>query len=143
MNPWLFLFLWAGSQVLQLILAAFALSRRPDLSGQRRLGGLALSAAASVLPLLTLVLFLMVFVIGGSSNVAQHAGESGMGLWRLWFHAWPLLFFSNPLAFLLAVVAVLVPPYPPSHWTSFASRVCAVVAAGCAWYAVVAFFPDA
>jgi hypothetical protein len=75
--------------------------------------------------------------------VAQHAGESGLDLWSLWFQAWPFLFFGNPLASLVAVVAALFPPYPPSHWKSFASRVCAVVAAGFAWHVVVVFFPDA
>jgi hypothetical protein len=119
MNPWMFLFLWVGSQALQLTLAVLAVCQRPD----ARLGALVASGAASVLPLITLVLFLRVFVIGGSSNVAQLAGESGFDLWSLWFHAWPLLFFGNPLAFLVAVTAALLPPYPPSRWPSFASRV--------------------
>lgn len=143
MNAWLFVFLWVGSQALQVIVGALALRPRPESSGQRRIGALSLSGVASVVPLVTLLLFLGVFVIGGSSNVAQFAGESGLGLWSLWFHAWPLLFFGNPPAFLATVTAVLLPPYPPNHWESFASRVCAVVAAGFAWYAAVTFFPDA
>ena len=102
-----------------------------------------MSVVASVLPLVTLLLFLRVFVIGGSSNVAQLAGESGLDLWSLWFHAWPLLFFGNPVAFMVALVAALLPPYPPRRWQSFASRACAVVAASFAWYTVVTFFPDA
>src|SRR5262249_43738139 len=134
---------WVGSQALQLTFAVLAVRQQRDASGHKRLGSLVVSGVASVLPLTTLVLFLRVFVIGGSSNVAQLAGESGFDLWRLWFHAWPFLFFGNPLAFLLAVVAALLPPYPPSRWQSFASRICAVVAAGFAWYTVVRFFPDA
>src|SRR5262249_1354027 len=136
MNPWLFLFLWVGAQALQLTLAVLAVRQRPDASGRKRLGSLVVSGVASVLPVVTLVLFLRVFVIGGSSNVAQLAGESGFDLWSLWFHAWPLLFVGNPLAFLVTVVAALLPPYPPGRWQSFASRICAVVAAGFAWYTV-------
>lgn len=143
MNPWMCLFLWIISHALQLELGVLALWRRTGDGRQRRLGALFLSATTSVLPLITLLLFLRVFIIGGSSNVAQLAGESGLDLWHLWFQAWPFLYFGNPLAFLAAVAALVVPPYPPNEGTSFASRVCAVIAAGCAWYMVVTFFPDA
>jgi hypothetical protein len=143
MNAWLFLFLWVGFQVLQLVFVTRALRRQHDTSGRKRIIALAVSGVASIVPFITLVLFLWVFVIGGSSNVAQLAGESGLDLWSLWFHVWPLLFAGNPPAFLAAVAAVLLPPYPPKYWESFVSRVCAVVAASCAWYAVVTFFPDA
>jgi hypothetical protein len=143
MNPWMFLFLWVGSQALQLIFGVLAVCQQPDAGGHKRLGSLIVSGVASAPPFVTLVLFLRVFVFGGSSNVAQLAGESGLDLWRLWFHAWPLLFFGNPLAFLVALAVAILPPYPPGRWQSFASRVCAVVAAGFAWYMVVTFFPDA
>jgi predicted 3-demethylubiquinone-9 3-methyltransferase (glyoxalase superfamily) len=101
------------------------------------------TGVASVLPPITLLLFLRVFVLGGSSKVAQLAGESGFDLWRVWFHASPLLFLGNPLAFSVGLAAALLPPYPPRGWHSFASRNCGVVAAGFAWYSVGAFFPDA
>ncbi len=143
MAPWMFLILWVGSQALQLTFAVLAVRQKTDSSGHKELGSLIVSAVASVPPALTLLLFLRVFVIGGSSNVAQLAGESGFDLWRLWFHVWPVLFFGNPLAFAVALVAALLPPYPPGRWQSFASRVCAVIAASFAWYTVVTFFPDA
>ena len=143
MNPWLFLFLWVSSQALQLTFGVLALCQRPEIGRQRRVGALVVSGYASVVPLVTLLLFLWVFVIGGSSNVAQHARFSGLDLWSLWFQAWPFLLFGNPLSCLVAVVAALLPPYPPRHWKSFASRVCAIVAAGFACYVVVTFFPDA
>jgi hypothetical protein len=143
MNPWTYILLWVSSQALQLTFAILAVRGQSDASGHKRLGTLVASGVASVLPLITLLLFLRVFVIGGSSNVAQLAGESGLDLWSLWFHMWPLLFFGNPLAFWVTAGAALLPPYPPGHWPSFASRVCAVVVAGFAWYTVVKFFPDA
>jgi len=143
MNPWLFLLVWVGSQTMSLVFAILAVRQPPDATGQRRLGSLWVSGLASILPLITLLLFLRVFVIGGSSNVAQLAGDGGYSLWSLWFDAWPILFFGNPIAFLVALVAAFLPPYPPSHWRSFASRACVVVAACFAWHTVVTFFPDA
>ncbi len=135
--------LWVGSQVLQLYFGILAIRQQPDANNGRRLTSLTLSGIASMLPFFTLLLFLFVFVIGGSSNVAQRAGQSGMDLWGLWFDLWPLLYFGNPPAFFVVCLAALLPPYPPNRWHSFASRVCAIFAAGFAWFIVVMCFPDA
>jgi hypothetical protein len=145
MHPFalLLLSLWIGSQSLQVFSGIQALRERSDSNRPKRLGSLYLSGVASILPFATLLLFLRVFVIGGSSNVAQLAGASGSELWGLWFHAWPLLFFGCPLAFVAAAVATILPPYPPGHGHSFVSRVGALVSSGCAWYVVVTCFPDA
>lgn len=143
MNPWIFLFAWVGSQTLQLIFAALAVFRRTEPDGRRRLGSLIASTLATILPLITLLLFVVVFVIGRSSNVAQLAGESGYKLWSLWCGVWPLLFLGNPVALLGTLVAALLPPYPPRYWQSFTSRIFAIAAAGFAWYTVITFFPDA
>ena len=137
------LLLALGALIMQLVWGVLAVRQEPDAKGIRRHGALVPSAMASVLPLMTVLLFIRVFVIGRSSNVAQFAGDSGFDLWRLWFHAWPLLFFGNPLAFLVAVVGLLRRPHPPTHWQSFASRACCLIAAGCAWYIVVSYSPDA
>src|SRR5262245_15581230 len=135
--------LWASVLALQVVSAVLAVRQTRRTSEPKLMASLIVSGAASILPITTFLLFLVVFVIGGSSNVGQLAGESGFGLWRLWFSAWPLLFLGNPLSFLASVIAVCLPPYPPRGWFSFMSRLCAVAAAGCAWYAVVRYFPDA
>src|SRR5437763_2671659 len=109
MNSLLFLFIWIGSQVLQVALTSAAyLQPRPP-GGGRQLGPLYVSTAASLVPLITLVLFLRVFVIGGSSNVAQIAGEAGMGLWSLWASAWLPLFCGIPIVFVVLLVAAMRP----------------------------------
>src|SRR5262245_1237852 len=87
------------------------------------------SAIVSVLPLFALLMFVRVFVIGGSSNVAQFAGADGAGLWSEWFHAWPLFFFGGPVVLLVTLVAALFPPYPPRQWVSSVSRLCAIASA--------------
>jgi hypothetical protein len=134
------LFLWIGAHVLQLMFAIRALYLSAILENRNRPAAVWASLAASALSLATLALFLTVFVIGGSSHVAQLAGEQGFGLWRVWAAWWPLLLLSAPLALLVAIGAALWPPYPTS---SFFSRICGVVAVGCACYATIAFFPDA
>ena len=143
MEPWLFLLAWVTSFIASLILGVFAGREPANASGRGHTGSLVLAGFASLLPAVTLMLFIVVFVIGGSSNVAQLAGEGGRSLWTLWFHVWPPLFIGNPLAFLVATGAVCLPPYPPRYWKSFACRVSAIIAAGCAWYAIFAFAPDA
>src|SRR5438477_7462456 len=118
MNPWMFIMIWIASQSLQIALGCWALFKRPGpdgrtgpgAPGRRRLGSLMASAFASILPLMTLILFLRVFVIGGSSNVAQLAGDEGYDLWHLWFSAWPLLLLGDPAGVLIGLVALAIPP---------------------------------
>jgi hypothetical protein len=57
---------------------------------------------SAIVPTITLELFLRVFVIGHSSNVAQLAGSNGIDLWELWFNA---LFPVPTLGAHLAVAA--------------------------------------
>jgi hypothetical protein len=143
MNPWVLLFLWIIAQSLQVVFALSAIGTRDHAKVENRLGSLTVSGFAAVLPLLTFVLFLGVFVIGRSSNVAQLAGEDGYELWKLWFHAWPLLFFGNPVSLLVLLVAVFLPPYPPRNWASTLSRICGAFAAAFALYITFTYFPDA
>lgn len=132
MYAWLCLFIWVPTQTLQLMLGLRVPFGSSAGGSPRQRAALFFSAAASALPLVTLILFFRVFLIGGSSNIAQHAGESGLDLWSLWFHAWPLLFFGNPSSFVAAIAALALPPYPPKYTASFAYRVCAVIASVCA-----------
>ena len=143
MNVWLFIGLWIGSQALQLILAVIELFRpiRSEVVPRRK--ALQWSTGASFVPLITLVLFLRVFVIGGISHVAQLTGEEGMGLWGLWAAAWMPLFCCIPVVVVIIVIAAVLPPYPPRSWIGFLSRVSAVPASLCAWHAVYTWFPDA
>lgn len=139
----MFLFLWLASQSLQLIFGVLAVRQQPDVIAERKLGSRVLAGLASIPPIITLWLFVRVFVVGGSSHVAQLAGESGFDLWSSWGDWWPVLFFGNSLAFLFAVAIAFIGPYPPQRRFSVASRTCAVIVAGIAWYTVVTRIPDA
>lgn len=142
MHPMLVLLVWIAAHVLHVGFGITTI-RRPSADSPKRLGSLHASFVASILPWTTLALFLIVFVIGGSSNVAQFAGESGFELWSLWLHAWPLLLFGNLIAIIVLPIIALWPPYPPRYLESFVARWCAVVGAGLAWHTVVTYFPDA
>jgi|WetSurMetagenome_2_1015567.scaffolds.fasta_scaffold234877_1 hypothetical protein len=135
--------MWIALQSIHLALVAVAFSNRRKSLADNHVAPLVLSSTAAIVPLGTLVLFLLVFVIGHSSNVAQIAGESGYGLWHLWFTVWPLLLLGNVVAGLVAIVATIFPPYPPRHWVSVAARFLAVLLVTFAWYFVGTYFPDA
>jgi hypothetical protein len=135
MGFWPFLWTWIALQALHAVLVVWAFARPPVVAGPKRPASLLASSVAAIAPLLTLIVFVRVFVIGHSSNVAQMAADSGYDLWSLWFHVWPLLLFANLVAGLVAVIATVFPPYPPRHWASVAARFLAVL--------LVTFFPDA
>ena len=143
MNTWILTVTWVGFEALHLLFGGYSFWRGPPPDQTRRFRASEIAAYASVLPLLTLLLFIRVFVIGRSSQVAQLAGDSGFELWRLWTDFWPLFFFSSPIVFLITLVAALLPPYPSRFWPSFVCRFCAVVSASCACYTVIVYFPDA
>ncbi len=143
MGPWLLLIAWITTHLFQVALGITALRQRVDPQRPAHHISLLISGLSSVLPLIALVLFLRVFVIGGSSNVAQMAGEDGYALWKLWFSAWPFLIFGIPVAGIASIVAVLMPPYSLRTWPSALSRAFAVGAAGLSFFHVAKYFPDA
>lgn len=142
MNPWMFLCVWIGAQVLQLVFGIVAFRQARALQ-DKQLGPLIASWIASVSPLLTWIVFLRVFVVGGGSNVAQVAGEDSYALWRIWYGVWPLLSLGNFLGLTIVAITTLLPPYPPKCWPSWLSRACGIVGGGFALYVVAAFLPDA
>lgn len=143
MVGWMLLLAWIIAHALQFRWAYLAMQRASTDAAPSRHTALQFSLLASCASLLTLAAFLWVFVIGGSSNVAQMAGPAGLKLWSFWFEAWPFMLLANPLALIFLLVAACCPPYPPRHAHSFGSRVCAFVAGAIACYVVVTCFPDA
>ncbi len=137
------LFVLSAASVACVVVTIIASRQRWIAGRQSHWSSLALGAAAGISPLVTLSLFLVVFVFGGSSNVAQLAGESGFDLWSLWFHAWPFLLFSNPASAVIAAIAVAPPPYHPRYVAAWALPVAALIAAVAAAYLTVVYFPDA
>ena len=103
---------WLIAHALQFRWAFLAMRRSSEDAAPSRLTALQFSLVASCASLLTLAIFLWVFVIGGSSNVAQMAGPSGLKLWAFWGAAWPFMLMANPLALLFLVVSACCPPYP-------------------------------
>lgn len=111
---------WAVFHVLQVALGVAALRQGAGATGGRRLGSLITSGAASVVPLATLVVV--------AYDLAVGINVSGFDWWIIQGE----LLFVNALAFLVILVAAGLPPYPPQHWKSTASRVSLALAAACA-----------
>ena len=139
----LLLLLWIAAHALHVGLGIAALCQKDSERRPKRLGSLVASLVMSISPWMTLLLFLIVFVIGRASNVAQLTGDSGFELWSLWCNSWPLLLFGNLFALIALPITALCPPYPRRYWASFTARWCAVGGAALAWYTVVTYFPDA
>ena len=140
---WGFLYAWIPLQAVHALLAVYALAGPVNSAGPKRHGALVLSCAVTLVPLATLILFVGVFVVGGSSNVVQLAGDSGYDLWSLWAGTWPMLLLGNPVAWLVAVLTTVFPPYPPRQWASMVARFLAVLVAAFACWTTLTYFPDA
>jgi hypothetical protein len=137
------LLFWVAALLLQAVCGVASLRRPTAPDAPRYRGSLVLLAVGAVAPAAALALFAWVFVIGGSSNVAQFAADGGLGLWRLWSHAWPVLLLGNAASVLLNLAALSLPPYPSADGRMFASRVCGLVAALSAVLVLIGLAPDA
>jgi hypothetical protein len=137
-----FVYAWGAEQVLALLLLAVTLAQARRMRGRRRWASVFVGMAAMVGPLITLTLFLAVFVIGGSSNVAQLAGNRA-DLWSLWFDAWPILLLVNPLSVALAVVSAALPPYGMRYAGAWALPCAVLACAVAAAHVTFRYFPDA
>lgn len=101
------------------------------------------SLAATLSPALTLVFFVIVFIIGRSSNVAQFASSSGFDYWGLWMKVWPLLLVGTSPCILFALVALICPPYRMRFVASWALPIAALIAALAAMDILARYFPTA
>ena len=143
MYPISLLIVWSLCQSLYLVITAAASLQRPSRYKERKLGSLFISAICSAIPSYTLILFVRVFVVGGSSTVAQLNGEGRLYLWSMWVSPWPMLCVGNAVVFVIVSFAILLPPHLPRQRLSFLSRVFAVPLPMCAFYALVKLAPDA
>ena len=90
--------------------------------------------ASHAVPSAVALVMTYVFLIAGGATVAQFVAgsESGMDLWSLWFHLWPVLLFgsavSGVISLMWMIVAVTVHgagssdgDFRPAIWASTAS----------------------
>lgn len=141
MSLWSILALWITIWVIQIVFGVIAVRQQLETPRPSRHYPLLLSALSSIPPLVGMVLFAYVFVIGRSSNVAQLTGRHD--LWKLWCDAWLYLMLGIPIAQIASVFALLLPPHELRAWPSLASRGLAILVAGLSFICVVSHFPDA
>lgn len=126
-----------------LCVVAWLQRARHGLPNTARTMSLCIATAAGVMPLATLVLFTIVFVVGQSSNVAQMAGDQGFDYWGLWFDAWPILLLGSFGSMIAAVIPIALPPYRARFVAAWALPLAALVAAFAATAIAARYFPDA
>ena len=127
--------IWAGLQVLVLVAFGHILltAGRPSVAE-------ATAALFSLISWFTLTVFVLVFVIGGSSNVAQLAGSSGMDGWAIWFNCFPVNLVGNLLSIIVTVFCIFGSrKLLASRFLTLAAFICAVIA----FYITIEHFPDA
>lgn len=86
-----------------------------------------------------------VFMIAGGATVAQFVAgsESGMDLWSLWFHLWPVLLLGSAASGVISLVWTIVACVKTSQRKWIPITVAAVVMSVFAFFTVGANFPDA
>jgi hypothetical protein len=143
LESWISFLLWLASAITQVVTGLQAYKNNQSVAEESVNNILFPLALFSIAPFVTLIIFVIVFIIGGSSNIVQIAGERGHIFWELWFFAWPFLYIANPIALVLSSVLILFPPYTNRNWQLFICRFSAIVTSLCALYVTTTLFPDA
>jgi hypothetical protein len=86
-----------------------------------------------------------VFVIAGGATVAQFVSESesGMDLWRLWVHLWPVLLLSAALSAAVGLVWTIIACVKSSQRRLLPLAIGSFGLSVIAFFTVGANFPDA
>ena len=97
------------------------------------------------LPTIVSIVMTYVFLIAGGATVAQFVAGSktGMDLWSLWFHLWPILLFGSAASGIISLVWTIVAcvKKPQRKWIPI--TIAAVMMSLFAFFTVGANFPDA
>lgn len=129
--------LWGAAHAAQAAFGIVAFRRHPNAG----LAPLVTSALVSLPALIGYALFLGAYLFGPWSK--RILGDDGYRPWGLWYGLWPALTLETILAVPVTLIALAWPPYARSRLPSFLSRLAAVGATGCSWYALGRWFPDA
>jgi hypothetical protein len=113
--------------------------------GHRKRLNVAGVIVSHALPSAVAIVMAYVFLIAGGASVAQFVAgsETGMDLWSLWFHLWPVLLFGSVVSGVITLVWTIVAcaKTPQRKWMPI--TIAAVVMSVFAFFTVAANFPDA
>ncbi len=101
--------------------------------------------ASHTVPSVVAVVMTYVFVIAGGATVAQFVAgsESGMDLWSLWFHLWPILLLATAASGITNFVWAIITCVKKSQRRWIPLSISAIVMSVFAFITVAANFPDA
>lgn len=101
------------------------------------------SGIVGILSTFTLVAFVLVFIVGRSSNVAQFAGKAGLDWWSFWFKIWGINAIGSLILGLIGAVTLFWKPRPTRDAVSFSLRVVVLAGILLSLYHTFRFMPDA
>jgi hypothetical protein len=113
--------------------------------GRRRQLHIAGVIASHAAPTGVAIVMTYVFLIAGGATVAQFVAgsESGMALWSLWFHLWPVLLFATAASGMFSLVWTIMACVKHSQRKWIPITIAAVLMSVFAFLTVGANFPDA
>jgi hypothetical protein len=139
LSPPLFLGIWIALHCLHLVLIGVAHFRYTGDNTKVHV----ISALMAIPAIITLVLFVIVFVIGHASTDAQLTPRSTQDLWRLWVAGFAFNVFLVPFSILAAIANLFRAPGPRQSMTSVLARLTGVLASVVALFTLLRFMPTA
>ncbi len=143
MNPFVLYLLWGALLLGSVLWSALLFKRQPRPVGAMAKAALIVPLVSAIISFWTFVCFTLVFLVGGSSNVAQFAQPDGMNWWSFWFSWFRPLLAANLLLLLVSGVFVFLPPYSPKQWQSTLCRLMACAGVLLSLSHLFGYAPDA
>lgn len=113
--------------------------------GHRRRLHLGVVFVSHIVPSAVAIIMIYVFLIGGGATVAQFVAgsESGMAMWSLWFHLWPILLMATGASGFVNLVWTIIACVRKTQRKWIPISTAAVLMSAFAFFTVGVNFPDA
>ena len=113
--------------------------------GHRRRLNLGVVSVSHLVPSAVAIIMIYVFLIGRGATVAQFVAgsETGMDMWSLWFHLWPILLIATAASGFVNLVLTIVACVKKSQRKWIPVTFVALLMSVFAFFTVGANFPDA
>src|SRR5687768_14303099 len=104
-----------------------------------------IASVSHIVPSAIALLMIGIFLVFGGGTVAQFVSgsESGMNMWRLWFHLWPFLLVGAGLSTLAHLVWAAAACFMAIHRRWVLVSASGLLMSGFGFFTVIANFPDA
>jgi len=106
---------------------------------------LAVATLSHIISSIVAIVMTYVFLIAGGATVAQFVSgsDSGMELWRLWFHLWPILLFSAAASAIIGLIWTIIACIKKTQRRFVPTAIGTTAMSTFAFFTVALNFPDA